>query len=267
MEIDMRIIAIDDERLALESVLSSIRKAVPGADVHGFRYAEDALAFAEQNPCDVAFCDIKMIGVSGVALAEKLKALNPRINIIFATGFGSYRDAAFDLHASGYLVKPITPDKVAAELADLRYPVTTPKRIRFRAFGNFEAMCDGKPIVFKYSKSKELLAYLVDRKGAMCTVGECMAILFEDDNNHDTYFKSLRRDLLDTFDTLGCGACIARERGKLGIVLDEVNCDYYNYLRGHRAGVNDYSGEYMSQYSWAEYTYAVLESKKQGGES
>lgn len=260
----MRIIAVDDERLALESLLGSIKKAAPAAEVMGFRYAEDALAYALEETVDVAFLDIKMMGCTGVSVAERLKEIHPRINIIFATGFGSYRDAAFDMHASGYLVKPITPDKVQRELENLRYPVhpTSSKRIRVRAFGNFEVMCDGKPVAFKYSKSKELLAYLVDRKGAMCTVGECKAVLFEDDKGHDTYFKSLRRDLLDVFETLGCEDVIASERGKLGIIIDAVECDYYNYLRGRRQGVNDYAGEYMSQYSWAELTYANLEAKK-----
>lgn len=263
----MRILAVDDERLALESLMASIRKVAPEEEVVGFRYAEDALEQAARETFDVAFLDIKMMGHTGVAVAEQLKIINPRINIIFATGYGSYRDAAFDMHASGYLVKPITPEKVKKELDNLRYPVSAAprKRIRVRAFGNFEVMCDGKPVAFKYSKSKELLAYLVDRKGAMCSVGECMTVLFEDDDGHETYFKSLRRDLLDVFDALGCGDVIARERGKLGVIIDAVECDYYNYLRGHREGVNDYAGEYMSQYSWAELTYANLEAKK--GES
>ena len=170
------------------------------------------------------------------------------------------------MYVSGYLLKPITQEKVKRAMENLRYPVASSHRVRFRAFGNFEVMCDGLPVVFKYSKSKELLAYLVDRKGAMCSVRECTAVLFEDDDGHDTYFKSLRRDLLDAFDALGVGNVIARERGKLGIVLGEVECDYYNYLRGNREGVNDFSGEYMTQYSWAEYTYGMLESKRLEGE-
>lgn len=258
----MRILAIDDERLALESLKDAIRTAAPEAEVIGFRYADEVLEYAERNVCDVAFCDIRMIDMNGLTLAEKLKEINPRINIIFATGYSMYHEAAFNMYASGYLLKPVTIEKIKEALENLRYPVEAQKRIRFRAFGNFEVLCDGKPVTFKYSKSKELLAYLVDRKGAMCSVNECEAVLFEDDG-HETYFKSIRRDLLDTFDELGCGNVIARERGQLGVVLDEAECDYFNYLRGSRRGVNDFAGEYMTQYSWSEKTLAALEAKRQ----
>ncbi len=259
----MRILAIDDEKLALESLMDAIRAEEPDAEIRGFRYADDALEYAESHTCDIAFCDIRMVEMNGITLAEKLKQINPRVNIIFATGFSMYHEAAFSLYASGYLVKPITTEKVREALDNLRYPVAAAKRVRLRAFGNFEVLCDGRPVTFKYSKSKELLAYLVDRKGAMCSTGECVAALFEDDG-HDTYFKSIRRDLLDTFEGLGCGSLIAHERGKIGVVLDEAECDYFNYLRGNRRGVNDFAGEYMTQYSWGEKTLAALEAKRRG---
>ena len=156
------------------------------------------LAFAEETRIDVAFLDVEMAVTSGVQLAQRLTLYQPQINIIFATGFGQYRDSAFDLHASGYLMKPITAEKVRVELAHLRYPVHGKKRVQVQTFGNFDVFLDGRPVKFKYSKTKELFAYLVDRKGAMCTVGEMMSVLFEEDQGHETYFKSLRRDLLDT---------------------------------------------------------------------
>ena len=199
----MIVLAVDDERFALENLAESITQAAPDAQIHRFRYPEDALDFAKENFADVAFLDVEMIGMNGVELAEQLKLYHPDINIIFSTGYGHYRDAAFDLHASGYLTKPITPEKVKKELENLRRPIRDSKRIRIRAFGNFEVYLDGNPMGFKYSKTKELLAYLVDRKGALCTNGEIMAILFEDDNGHDAYFRSLRKDLSDILEAAG----------------------------------------------------------------
>lgn len=253
----MRIIAVDDERPALEGLVDSIRSVAPDADVRGFRYAEDALAFAQESAPDVAFLDVEMPETNGVGLAQKLKEIQPDVNIVFATGYGSYRDAAFDLHASGYVVKPITPQKVAKELADLRRPPVGGKRLRVRAFGNFEAYCDGKPIGFHYNKAKELLAYLVDRRGALCTVGEMMAVLFEEEGK-ETYFKSIRSDLLKTMDSLGCGSAIARQHGKLGVVPEAFDCDYFDFLEGKESGKRNWRGEYMAQYSWAEETCASL---------
>ncbi len=257
----MRIIAVDDERLALEGLVEAIRSAEPEAEVNGFRYASDALEYAREHGCDVAFLDIEMAGVDGVGLAYRLKKICPRINIVFATGYGSYRDVAFDLHASGYVVKPITPQKVIRELSELRNPVEKGKRIRVQTFGNFEAYCDGNPIVFKYVKSKELFAYLIDRRGALCTVGEMMGILFENDGGHAAYFKSIRGDLLKTLQSKDCEGVIARRHGLLGIFPDAIQCDYFDFINGKERGFEVYRGEYMAQYSWAEVTHAALEER------
>lgn len=254
----MKIIAVDDERIALEGLMDVISEAAPEAELNGFEYPEDALEFVARHECNIAFLDVEMAGMSGVALAEQLKLRNPDINIIFATGFEEYRREAYDLHASGYLTKPITVDKVKKELYDLRRPIPKRKRVRLQTFGNFEAYIDGKPMAFKYSKTKEVLAYLIDRKGALCTLTELQAILFEDDYGHESYMKSLRRDLLDTLEAVECEHIISQQRGKLGIVPEEVDCDYYDWCNGKRGG-RAWNGEYMAQYSWSEYTAGVLE--------
>ena len=156
----MKIIAVDDEKIALEGLLDMIREVVPDAKLNGFEYPEDALEFAESNEYNIAFLDVEMAGMSGVELAEQLKFRNPEINIIFATGFEEYRKEAYDLHASGYLTKPITAEKVKRELNDLRRPIVKQKRVRVQTFGNFEVYIDNCPVAFKYNKTKELLAYL-----------------------------------------------------------------------------------------------------------
>lgn len=120
----MKIIAVDDEVIALEGLMDAIREAAPTAQLDGFEYPEDALEFVDENECNIAFLDVEMPGMSGVTLAEQLKLRNPNINIIFATGYEQYRMAAFALHASGYLTKPITPEKVKKELSNLRYPIS-----------------------------------------------------------------------------------------------------------------------------------------------
>ena len=253
----MKIIAVDDENIALEGLLDIIGEVVPDAVLNGFEYPEDALAFVEHHECNVAFLDVEMAGMSGVELAEQLKLRNPDINIIFATGFDEYRKEAYDLHASGYLTKPITADKVKRELDDLRRPIPKQSRMRVQTFGHFEVYIDNYPVAFKYHKTKELLAYLVDRRGALCTLGELQAVIFEDDDGHETYMKSLRRDLLKTLEAAGCGNVIACQKGKLGVVPDRLQCDYYDWCDGKHKGIV-WQGEYMMQYSWGEYTAGIL---------
>ena len=257
----MRIIAVDDEKIALEALSDAIKAIVTEDEVVSFRYPEDALEFIKENPCDIAFLDVEMAGMSGVELAEELKKYNSEINIVFCTGYGNYRDAAFDLHASGYLMKPITPEKVQRELANLRRPILAKKKLKVQTFGNFEVYLDGKPLAFKYRRTKELFAYLVDRVGAMCTVGEIIGILFEDDSGREDYFQKLRRDLLSTLEEVGCADAIIHKRGMLGVVVTELQCDYYDYLNNKKTLETVYFGEYMSQYSFAEYTNAHLSAR------
>ena len=258
----MKILAVDDEIIALEGLVKSIKEADTTAQVFAFRFADEAIKFMETNICDVAFLDIEMYGINGVSLANMLLQINPNINIIFSTGYGNYRDVAFDMHASGYIVKPITPEKVKKELVNLRKPVKEVDKLLINVFGNFEVYFNGKPLKFKYTKSKELLAYLVDRKGALCSVSEAIAVLFEDDEGHETYFKSLRKDLIETLTKLGCSEAINVQHGKLGINKENVYCSYFDLLDG-KVKLNDvYHGEYMTQYSFGEYTNANLHNKK-----
>ena len=254
----MKIIAVDDEKIALEALSGAIKAVVAEDEVISFRYPEDALEYAKENLCDIAFLDIEMVGMSGVELAEELKKYNAEINIVFCTGYGNYRDKAFELHASGYLMKPITPEKVKRELENLRRPIFEKKRLKVQTFGNFEVYIDGRPLVFKYRRTKELFAYLVDRVGALCSVGEIMGILFEEESGREDYFQKLRRDLLSTLEEVGCENVIVHKRGMLGVVITEIQCDYYDCLNKKKNFATSYFGEYMSQYSFAEYTNAHL---------
>ena len=79
----MRIIAVDDEKIALEALSSAIKAIVTEDEVVSFRYPEDALAYARENFCDIAFLDVEMVGMSGVDLAEKLKKYNNEKNGLF----------------------------------------------------------------------------------------------------------------------------------------------------------------------------------------
>lgn len=258
----MIIMAMDDERIALAALCRAIRESVPDAELHDFTTQEDALAFAAESPCDVAFLDILMGGDNGIQIAKRLKLLNPEMNIVFATGNSDYYSDAFRLHASGYILKPITPQKVAQELENLRFPIVSKsgtERLRIQAFGNFEAFVNDKPVAFMYGKTKELLAYLVDR-GTMCTNGELIAILWEDEpTSKESYLRKLYKDLRESLTKVGCADAVLRQWGAIGVDVNKIDCDYYNWKNGLATGINAYRGEYMSQYSWSEFTHGLIE--------
>jgi hypothetical protein len=121
----------------------------------------------------VAFLDVKMPGMTGLEMAKRVKELSPHTNIVFVTAYSEYSLDAMRLRASGYVLKPATGEAVETELENLRFPVKTAaaSRLRVQCFGNFEVYADGQPLRFEFSRTKELFAYLVDRRGAAANTG------------------------------------------------------------------------------------------------
>lgn len=250
----MNIMIVDDEPLALKMLTNAVSEAIPDAEIAAFSKPREALDYAGKVLIQLAFLDINMQCMSGLEMAEQMKRICPKINIVFSTGYEEYALDAFRLFASGYLLKPISAEDVREVMKNLRFPITPPKRLSFFCFGNFEAYCDGKPIRFKLSRTKEMLAYLVDRNGAHCSSSEIISVLFENTNNID-YYQKLRSDLIKTFDKLGLSDCITVTRGGISVNREMADCDYFDYKDGK---ITEKPTEYMSQFSFSEYTMANL---------
>jgi two-component SAPR family response regulator len=252
----MRILAVDDEKDALEVLVSAIKEYEPDAEVQSFNSPSEALKYAADNPPDIAFLDIRMPGMSGLDLAKKLKAINVRVNIVFSTGFSEFAPDAFSLHASGYIMKPISTRLVKKELENLRNPVNTPNnRIFVRTFGNFELFVDGETLHFSRKPAKELLAYLVDRKGSTVTRKELCSVLLQDEaftRKSQNYLTKIVKELQKILDEVNAGSIVNLDRGEYSVIPENFSCDAYDYLKGVPNAFNNFYGEYMSQYPWAE---------------
>ena len=258
----MLIFAMDDESLMLEALETALKEALPDAEIRGFSHAAaalDAMRTQGLKPHAV-FTDIEMPGMSGLELAQSIQALSPRSNIIFVTGFLHYAMEALQQHASGYIMKPVSREKVQREMDHLRFREERPPRsIRIQCFGNFEVFARGKPVKFRYAKSKELLAYLVDRRGASMNTSQLCAVLWE--NAEDTpslhsQFRNLLADLAKTLSDNGGEQVLVKEHNSLAVDVNAFDCDLYDYLSGAASAA--LTGEYMSQYSWAEGTLAYI---------
>ena len=117
------LIIVEDEAVILKGFVHIVSQTLPDASVIGFQTGAEAVRFAGSNRVDIAFVDIELFDESGLSVAERLCAINPRTNIIFLTGHTEYTVDALHLHCSGYLLKPLTPEKIKTEMAHLRYPV------------------------------------------------------------------------------------------------------------------------------------------------
>ena len=254
-------IAVDDEVLMLGALVAAIKASADISEVTQFSGCEEALEFAKENPVDVAFLDINMRGMGGLALAEKILAACPDCKIVFCTGYEEYAIAAFKLHASGYLMKPVSAQDVQAEIDNIKGIRQREKPLVVKCFGNFEAYAKGEKLTFKRSKTKELLAFLIDRNGAGVTAAEIGVALWENDKvqkNHN-YIHQLFRDLRQTLEAVGIEDVFERNNYQYSINPDKADCDYFHYLK---TGKPEFFGEYMSQYSWAEETCGLLWTRK-----
>ena len=105
----------------------------------------------------------------------------------------------------------------------------------------------------------ELLAFLVDRRGAGMTAKQICAVLFPDDTDdgkNAAYLRQLLMDLKNTLRAVGAEAVLCHETPCYRVDTSLIRCDYISYLESGRP---DFHGEYMTQYSWAEETCALLQ--------
>lgn len=254
-------ITVDDERPMLTALTAAVSASPDISSVAEFTTCTSALEWAEDNPVDVAFLDISMRGMGGLKLAEKIVELRPDCRIIFCTGYTKFALDAIQLHVSGYLLKPITAEAVQKELDHIKGRKAKEKLLRVQCFGSFEAMARGRPLNFKRSKSKELLAVLIDRKGAGMTAKEICAVMWPDsdsDSKNMNYLRQIFSDLRHTLELDGVEEVLQQNGYSYALDTERIDCDYYSYLN---TGQPEFHGEYMVQYSWAEDTTGFLSQK------
>ncbi len=259
----MMSLVVDDSRLAANTLVKVLSRVDPTGVCKVSYSAIDALATCSKEHVDVVFLDIEMPGTNGLELARRLKLSAPTTNVVFVTGYPEYALDAWQTQASAFLVKPVDDTDVLRALNALRVPVEPMRKVRLfvRCFGNFEVFFEGSPVDFERQHTKELLAYLVDRRGALVSMGELIAVLWEDmpdTASRRSQLRTLISDLRRTMERFGYPDAVYKRRGEVAIRLTAAECDYYGFVAGMPDAINRYRGEYMCQYSWAEPTAALL---------
>jgi len=117
------IMVVDDMQLLLNGFTRLLRRELPEAEITGFSNVTDAVQFARGKKVAIAFLDIELQGGDGISLARALVRINPRIKIIFLTSHPEYMESALSDHCSGYILKPLTPEKIRHEISHLRFPI------------------------------------------------------------------------------------------------------------------------------------------------
>jgi len=265
----MNILAVDDEELILWKMEKELRQTFPSAKIYTCSSAAQVYSFLESNELeehrlDYAFLDVELGNYSGIDVAKNIRKVHPECRYIFCTAFSEYTFEAYEVHAIGYLAKPVTEADIRNHFRLIGIEIDKGRDVSVRTFGNFDVFVDGIVINFRRSKAKELLAYLVDRRGSMVTTAEAYNVLW-DDNGYTSLAKDkvqhVKKDLKAILDQHGIGEILVCKWNGIAVDNSKLDCDYYRFMEGDQEAISNYNGEYMTQYSWSVYVTNLLEKK------
>jgi two-component SAPR family response regulator len=268
----LKVIAVDDKEINLE-IFEFETEDIRDVELVGmFQKPQDALDYAKENTVDVAVLDIEMPQMSGIELGKSLRQLCPAVSLIYITGYKKYAYDAFQVDACSYLTKPFKREDIAKALSRAALlhksreeeEKESKQSVFIRTFGKFDVFLNDKPLDFSSEKAKELLAFLVDRKGGIVSTEEMITYLWEDrpdDDKSRNLCRKVVQRLHKQLEEWGIGDIVIRHNRGRSLDVSKVDCDYYEYLNGNQEGKNEFSGVYMANYSWGEETLAALLSK------
>ena len=239
-------VIVSSDEQTIQQLADLLRQELPQASLSVFENATAALGFLQLHTCHILFLDVR----SGGAFAAQFQSACPQCNLIFLADSNRYALLAFDLHASGYLTVPLTRSALSRELADLRHPV--PRVVlHVQCRGPFEVfLLDGQPVQFRRSKSKELFAYLIYRRGSSCTAREMAAALFGDapyDQKTCRYLQRISSTLMADLRRVGAAEVISKHYNYMAVKTELLDCDWDAPLTGPARGTPGI----MEPYPWA----------------
>lgn len=116
----LRTLIVDDEPLAIER-LQILTGQQDGVSLVGTASdGASALRMVEALSPDLLLCDIAMPDLNGLEVAAAIDRLDNPPAVVFVTAFDQYAVAAFDVAAVDYLLKPVSPERLARALARVR---------------------------------------------------------------------------------------------------------------------------------------------------
>lgn len=113
-----KVLIVDDEVDFLDTLIKRLRRR--RLDVQAAGDARQALELLESEPVDVVVLDVRMPGMDGIRLLERIKQRHAGIEVIMLTGHASVEAAVegMALGAFDYLMKPVDIDELIYKLQD-----------------------------------------------------------------------------------------------------------------------------------------------------
>ena len=260
----MRVICVDGDKNDLQAEVELCRANPAIDEANGANSAEEALNLMKMGRADLALLAIDLPDRNGIELAEELRKIYPALAVVFLTADARHALDAYSARPQNYLLKPLDKAMLAKEVDYylLGRSLRDVSHIEVRTLGNFEIMVDGSAVNFKRSKSKELLALLIDREGAGIRREQAFNEIWEDGVYHrkaQKYFDVILHSLSETLTEYGIGELLEVRGGFMRIRPELISCDKYRFMAGDRNAGEAYRGIYMYGYSWANWSGGVFE--------
>src|SRR5512135_1744786 len=163
-----KILVAEDEDITLKHLLNALQKQ--GYLAVGTQNGSDALQKIETDHFDLLIADIKMPGMTGIELLEKIKDRQIDAEVIIITGFGSIGSVvdAMKKGAYDYVTKPFNLDELILKVRKIREQRSLKKEnIALKAFAGLDRKVS---IIAKSESMNNILSIIEGMKDTDCNV-------------------------------------------------------------------------------------------------
>jgi len=136
----MRVLVVDDEHIVIEAVSHIIKQYFPEVELQIAYNGREALIRFDQFRPQVVMTDIKMPGITGIDLIERIRKIDSHVKIIIVTAHDQFEFAkdAVRFHVEDYLLKPISKARMIETLQQVMVKVREDEASRKQELGNIE---------------------------------------------------------------------------------------------------------------------------------
>ncbi len=257
----MKAIVVCDDGI-FRRFLGSLLANLKGIEsVREFGSPAPALEYARNNLAAFAVLDIGILETDQFNLDRELKELFPNLIVIYINRTPHHKLEDMGNHGDYCFMISFNQ----AEILDMVHIVNNMmgnKKARAVMFGRFQFFVRERLVYFANAKSKELLALCLDHRGGEVSMEEAVDKLWPD-RVYDDKVKKLYRKAVTSLQTVlreaGAGEIFMTKRGVCYVNIDEIECDYYNFLESKNRKNCLFDGMYLFDYEWGEETLALLE--------
>ncbi|MBP2645990.1 MAG: two component transcriptional regulator, LytTR family [Firmicutes bacterium] len=157
----LKVVIADDDAF-MRRVLKDVLAENSGVDVIGEATdGREMVQLVEELEPEAVFLDIDMPGRNGLEAAREIFGINPKIFIVFATGYSCYAHQAFEVYAFDYLVKPFDKERVRRTINQIKF--FTRERARAELSKRATSLLKGvNPKLKVFSNEKSIFVNIAD---------------------------------------------------------------------------------------------------------